>query len=463
MPAKKSNLLFKASHYDTLTKLPNRVSFLERLQHSLGRANRNPRYQFGVLFIDLDRFKVVNEGLSHVVGDKILKEVGHRLQKCLRSVDTVARFGGDEFAVLLDEISDPMDVVYIAERIRKKLLPPMNVMGYETFASASIGIVIGSPLYVSAEDLVRDAEIAMNRARTQGPGRYTIFDIKMQEMAANRLSIELDLRRAVEKNQFLIHYQPIVSMEAGNITGFEALIRWLHPQRGLIYPSEFLPVAEEADLITSISYWVLQEACTQLSNWQSQRLSDGHLSVSVNLPSKVLGDSSLPGEIASIVSSNRLDPSNLTVEITENQIMDNPESVLDVLTALSTAGIRIAIDDFGKGYSSLSYLGTLPAQILKIDQSFIAKLGKCERNTAIVRAILSLGECLDLEVIAEGVEREDQLRLLLDLKCKYAQGYYFALPMEPKAAAWFINHHAEVKGAPLWSGGLRSSLGRVLT
>jgi EAL domain-containing protein (putative c-di-GMP-specific phosphodiesterase class I) len=373
-------------------------------------------------------------------------------------VDIVARFGGDEFAVLLDEISDPIDVVYIVERIRKELLPPMNIVGYETFASASIGIVIGSTLYVHAEDVVRDAEIAMNRARMQGPGRYAIFDTKMQEMAANRLSLEVDLRKAIDKNQFRIHYQPIVSLEAGRVTGFEALIRWLHPHRGLLYPSEFLPVAEEADLIIPISHWVLQEACNQLSNWQAQRPSDGHLSVSVNLSSKVLGDSSLPAEIASVISASGIDPSNLTVEITETQIMENPESVSDVLKTLNTAGMRIAIDDFGKGYSSLSYLATLPAQILKIDQSFIAELGKCGRTTAIVRAILSLGDCLGLEVIAEGVETEEQLRLLRELKCKHAQGYYFARPMEPEAAEWFISRNAVAGSAPASLGYRSSSL-----
>jgi diguanylate cyclase (GGDEF)-like protein len=385
---------------------------------------------------------MVNDGLSHVVGDKILKEIGRRLQSCIRNVDTVARFGADEFVILLDEVKDPMDVVYIAERIRKALLLPVHVMGHETSATASIGIAIGSPSYVRAEDVVRDAEIAMNRAQKQGPGRYTIFDTKMQEMAAERLSLEADLRKAIERNEFRIHYQPIVSLETGKITGFEALLRWLHPDRGLFQPFEFLPVAEEANLMTPISYWVLQEACRQVSNWQARHPSDGHWGVSVNLPTKVLGEEALPLEIASAISTSGLDPSHLTLEVTEHQIMDDPESASDVLTRLSAAGNKIAIDDFGKGYSSLSYLATLPAQILKIDQSFTAKLGKCERTTPIVRAILLLAECLGLDVIAEGVETQDQLRLLRELGCRHAQGFYFARPMEPKAVEAFLNRNA---------------------
>lgn len=441
MSAKRTNTAFGASQYDPLTNLPNRSFFLDRLSQSLRRIHRNPNRAFAVLFIDLDRFRLVNEGLSHVVGDKILREVGCRLQKCLRSVDTVARVGGDEYAILLDELGDPINAIHVVDRIQKAFLPPMRIVGYETAASTSIGIVIGSPLYIRAEDVVRDAEIAMERARKQGRGKFAIFDTKMQEIVANRLSLELDLQKAVHKGQFRIHYQPIVFLETGKIMGFEALLRWCHPTRGLLQPIDFIPLAEETNLILPISYWVLKEACRQLADWQTTSSPDDTLCVSVNLPSKVLEDPSLPDEIAAAVSPDGITPSNLIVEITESQITNNPELLEEVLTKLSAEGIRIAIDDFGKGYTSLSYLGTLPAQILKIDQHFIAKLCACEKNNAIVRAVLSLGEALNLEVIAEGVEQEDQAECLRALKCKYAQGYYFARPMEAQPAESFISYH----------------------
>jgi len=434
------NMAVKAqeSNLDPLTNLPNRICFLDRLSHSLCRAKRHPGRIFAVLFIDLDRFKMVNEGLSHMVGDSILKDVGSRVQGCLRAVDTVGRFGADEFTVLLEEIGNPMDVISVVERIRMNLIPPIKSVGYETFVSASIGVVLGAESYVNGQELIRDAEIAMMRAKSQGPGRFAIFDPKMQEQAAARLLIEADLRRAIDQNQFQLHYQPIISLETGKLFGMEALIRWLHPRRGLLTPAEFLPIAEETDLIIPISKYVLQAVCSQLRLWQNAYSRAKGLNVSINLSNRVLAASSLPQELLAVTSASGIDPHNLTVEITENQLIDDPASVMCVLEALNVLGTRIAIDDFGTGYSSLSYLATLPAQILKIDQSFISKLPECEKSRAIVRSILSLGSCLGLDVVAEGVETEKQLMHLRELKCGFVQGHYFARPMEATAMDFYI-------------------------
>ncbi len=428
--------------YDVLTSLPNRKLFLERAGRSLLRTNRDKDYLFAVLFLDLDRFKVVNEGMAHEAGDRLLIEVSHRLERCIRAVDSVARFGGDKYIILLDDIRHPSDAMRTAERIQTKLRVPVNLNGHEVFPGACIGIALSSHGYSRPEELLRDAEIAMYRAKRRGTGRYEIFDIAMHEDVVKLLRLESDLRLALDRNELRLHYQPIVSLdvslETRRIAGFEALVRWQHPDRGLLYPSEFLPLAEEAGLMIPISQWVLQEACQQLARWQAEHPELRLVNVSVNLTSKFLARPNLAQEVLRVVSQNGLDPCNLGVEITENQIMGDPGSISNVLVRLREAGIKISIDDFGTGYSSLSYLADFPVHALKVDRSFVGRLPNNGKNVSIVRSIISLGKNLGLDVIGEGVETEEHVVSLRALECAYAQGYYFARPAEAELAGWFI-------------------------
>ena len=430
--------LVENDFYDALTVLPNRKLFLDRVGRSLEHAKRHTDHLFAVLFADIDRFKVVNECMGHEFGEQLLAEIGHRLQRCLRTADTVGRFGGDKYVVLLDGLSHITDAIRIVERIRKVLFPPVGLNGHEIFTSACIGVALSSGGYSEAEELVRDAEIAMYRAKREGTGRYAIFDPTMHEQAVRLMRVESDLRRAVGHEELLLHYQPIVSLETGKIKGFEALLRWQHPDRGLLMPAEFIPVAEETDLIIPISQWVLREACRQSAKWGVQFPGSSIPNVSVNLTGKYLGKKDLVGEIGDLISENRLDPGHLTVEITEDQIMENAERVSNVLTELSNSGIRISIDDFGTGYSSLSYLASFPVHALKIDRSFVSRLNGTAKNLSIVRSIVSLGQNLGLDVIAEGVETEAQLEYLRAMKCEYAQGYYFSRPCGAEITARFI-------------------------
>jgi diguanylate cyclase (GGDEF)-like protein len=424
--------------HDPLTDLPNRQFLLDRLRHVLAQSARYPDRLFAVLYLELDHFRVLNETIGDIFGDGVLREVSRRLQRCVRSVDTVARFGEDEFVILLNEIREPMEAVYIVERIQEKLAQRIELFGCETLSTAAIGIALGSVRYENPEEIVRDAETAMKRAQRQGPGRCAMFDATMQEQVEQRLLLEAELENAIVKNEFRLHYQPIVSLETQKIEGFEALVRWQSPRRGLLYPADFLQLAEAIDLLVPITNWVLRESCGCLAKWQAKFPPAQTLYVSVNLPKQYLENQALGKEISSMLSEKGLEPSHLTVEITENQCMEHPQSVADMLRALSTTGVRSALDDFGKDYSSLSYLANLPVQILKIDQSFTAKLDNCERSEAIVRAILSLGECLGLDVIAEGVESAEQMRRLQLLGCKHAQGFYFAKPLEMDLAERFL-------------------------
>jgi len=424
--------------YDALTSLPNRKSLLERAGRSLMRARRNKDYLFAVLSLDLDRFKLVNDGMGHEAGDRLLIEVGHRLEQCIRAVDSVARLGGDKYIILLDDIRHPSDAMRAAERIQTKLRLPVKLNGHEIFPGACIGIALNSHDYSRPEELLRDAEIAMYRAKQQGTGQYAIFDIAMHEDVVKLLRLESDLRRALDRNELRLHYQPIVSLETRRITGFEALVRWQHPDRGLLYPSEFLPLAEEAGLIIPISQWVLQEACQQMAKWRAEYRELRLVNVSVNLTSKFLARPDLVQDVLCVVSQNGLDPCNLGLEITENQIMGDPESLSNVLIGLKEAGIKVSIDDFGTGYSSLSYLADFPVHALKVDRSFVCKLPNNGKNASIVQAIISLAKNLRLDVVAEGVETDEQVDSLRALECSYAQGYYFARPTEAELAGWFI-------------------------
>ena len=438
--------LFYNAFHDPLTDLPNRALFMDRLGLSVARAQRNANYLFAVLFVDLDRFKLVNDSMGHHPGDQLLVEIGKRIRNCVRTTDTVARLGGDEYGILLEDFLHWSDVPRAVERIRTELQSPISLKGREVFTTASIGISLSSTRYEEVEAPLRDADIAMYRAKSEGPGRYVVFDPSMHKHAVKRHQLENDLWRAIDRGELRLHYQPIVALETGRIAGFEALVRWQHAERGLVSPGEFLPIAEETELIIPITEWVLEEACRQVREWLDTENVTPPFSVNTNLSAKYLAKLELHERIAALLSKNRLDPSCLKLEITEGQILRDPSSVGRSLARLSDAGIQVQIDDFGTGYSSLGYLSSLRVSGLKIDQSFVAKLGIDKRSDAIVRSIISLGENLELEVIAEGVETAEQADTLRQMTCHYAQGFYLARPMKPEAAARLL-HSGPLKPA----------------
>jgi len=422
-------LLLDAFH-DPVTNLANRALFLDRLGLSFARIQRRKSASFALLCIDIDRFKNVNDSLGHRKGDQMLVSVAKRLLDCIRFGDTVARLGGDEFAVLLEDINGPADVEATVQRIQREIGKPFALDGNEVFATVSIGIAIAGPDYDKPENLLRDADTAMYRAKAEGKARHVVFDGTMRDQAVNLLQLETDLRRAVERNEFLIHYQPIVGLKAGEIVGFEALVRWQHPSRGLIAPGQFIPLAEDTGLIGPIGDWVLRESCRQMAEWQRRFPKNPPLSISVNLSNKqlVLG---FINTVEGILKETRLDPSTLRLEITESTVIENSERAAGLLNELRRLRVRILIDDFGTGYSTMNYLNKLSVDGLKIDRSFIKAINPSGEGLAIVRTILTLARNLGLDVIAEGVETSDQLELLRWLNGEYAQGFYFHKPLEP--------------------------------
>jgi diguanylate cyclase (GGDEF)-like protein len=438
-----AKLVYTAFH-DPLTGLPNRLLFLDRLALCVAHAKRHPDYLLGVLYMDLDGFKTINDGMGHAAGDQLLVEVGRRLHSCMRVSDTVSRLGGDEFAILMDDIKHFSDVTRAVERVRDQLLLPLKLDGREVFTSASIGIALSSTGYQRAEDLLRDADTAMYRAKALGKGRHELFDKSMHEEAVKRLKLETDLWRAIERKELRLHYQPIMSLQTGLLAGFEALLRWQHPEYGLLPPSEFLHVAEHSQQIIPITQAVLQEACSQARIWKSQFPAAFPLSISVNLPAKYLTKPDLLEEISALIAENGLPPECLRLEITESEIMQDPASVSKVLLSISQFGVKIYIDDFGTGYSSLSYLANLPVHALKIDRDFVTKLEVNERNSTIVRSVVTLANNLGLQVIAEGVETPQQLDFLKALKCQYGQGYFFSPPCDSEHAAHFLTARAGI-------------------
>jgi diguanylate cyclase (GGDEF)-like protein/PAS domain S-box-containing protein len=438
---------------DPLTGLPNRLLFIDRVGRLVEHRKRREDHLFAVLFLDLDGFKMINDSLGHLIGDQLLLAVASRLEKCLRSTDTVARLsesftvarlGGDEFTVLLDDIEDPSDAERAADRLMKALASPFVLGGKEVFTSVSIGIALSTSAYESPEDILRDADTAMYRAKSLGKARYEVFDADMRAGVIARLQLETDLRRALERGEFQNFYQPIVALDSGEIVGFEALSRWQHPTRGLLGPNEFIPVAEETGLIRELGWWNLQEACRQIREWRANSIAHRHLTVSVNLSAKQFLQPKLVEDIRELLCELALPPDALKLEITESTVMTDPAGAVEMLKQMKSLGIRLAIDDFGTGYSSLSYLHRFPLDTLKIDRSFVSGMGDDGEGMEIARTILPMANSLRLDVVAEGVETIQQVALLQKLQCKYGQGYYFSRPLSAEGSA------ALLAGEPAW-------------
>ncbi|HEV7473337.1 MAG TPA: EAL domain-containing protein [Pyrinomonadaceae bacterium] len=424
-------LLHDAFH-DTLTGLPNRALMADHLKLTIARAKRRHDLRYAVLFLDVDRFKLVNDTLGHIGGDQLLVGIARRLESCLRPGDTIARVGGDEFTILVEDLANEQEATVVAERIHQELKLPFNLGGRDVFTTVSIGIAPGSKSYDHPEQILRDADTAMYRSKSMGKARHETFDAEMHAHSVNLLQMETDLSQAQERNELYIEYQPIVALDNFRPSGFEALVRWQHPQRGLISPLDFIPIAEEGGHILQIGRWVLREACLQLKRWQEKFPADDSLYMTVNLSAKQFGQPDLIDQVSRILEETGVDPNFLKLEITESVLMHDFETAAAMLFQLRALGVRLSIDDFGTGYSSLTYLHRFPIDTLKIDRSFVEVLDK--DNVEIVRTILNLAENLGMDVVAEGVETQEQMALLRNLACQSAQGYFFSKPLNIAAA-----------------------------
>lgn len=414
-------LLFNAMH-DTLTGLPNRALLMEHLRNAIDRSVRYKDKSFAVLFLDFDRFKIINDSLGHMEGDKLLVLIARRLETALRSGDIVARLGGDEFTILLDNLTGMDEILHVVKRVQESLKLPFVLGEREVFIGTSIGIAMSKPGYSKPEEILRDADIAMYRAKTNGRSRHEVFNEEMHEQANYRLHLETEMRLALERHEFRVHYQPIVELENSSIIGFEALIRWVHPLRGIISPLDFIPLAEENGLIVPIGDWVLYESCRQLREWQIQNPANAELTISVNLSSKQFLQDDLAGRVALILAETGLDARFLRLEVTESHVMESNQRAIGIMNRLRELGVKLSIDDFGTGYSNLSYLHRMPINYLKIDRSFVSRLQTNYENNEIVRTIVMLAKNLGFEVIAEGIETQEQVEQLKLLNCTFGQG-----------------------------------------
>ena len=427
---------------DTLTGLPNRALFLERLNHAVLRGRRHKDFRFAVLSLDLDRFKGINDSLGIEVGDEVLVGVARRLESCLRGEDMVARLSGDEFAILLESIADDSDGGRVAERILRSLAVPVETQGGEVLATVSIGIALSSSGIdagtEAASRFLQRSGAAMTRAKSAGRARYEMFDRAMHAKAVARLRMETDLRRAVDRGEFELFYQPLITLESGRITELEALVRWRHPERGLVPPLDFIPLAEETGLIVPIGTWVLREACRQMSEWQRRFPRETPLSVSVNLSVKQFAQPNFVSHVAALVAESGLDPHCLKLEITESFAIEDPARTRGMLEELRTLGVRIYLDDFGTGYSSLGYLHQLPLDAIKIDRSFVMQMGLGDTHLQLVRTVRSLAENIGVFAVAEGVETAEQLLTLRTMGCESAQGYLFSKPVTAAEAGQLL-------------------------
>ncbi|MGQ0803617.1 MAG: putative bifunctional diguanylate cyclase/phosphodiesterase [Actinomycetota bacterium] len=410
--------------HDPLTGLPNRTLFHDRLAHSLLRAERHPEQPVSVLFLDLDAFKTVNDSLGHSTGDELLQAVGQRLRAAMRADDTVARLGGDEFAILLDG-TEPIDEQLVARRIKASLDAPFVMQGKEVFVRASVGIATSTGAE-QADDLVRNADVAMYQAKSAGRSGYEVFEDRMHTAMVERLELEADLRRALDNEELVLHYQPVIALESNRITGVETLVRWQHPRRGLVFPGEFIPTAEETGLIVPMGRWILEHACRQARSWHEGRPGEQPLSLTVNLSARQVQDPDVVADVEAILSSTGIDPQHVVLELTESVLMEDTEQTIVRLTELKELGVRLAIDDFGTGYSSLSYLHRFPIDVLKIDQSFVRNIPSGAEEMALMRTIVKLGETFALATVAEGIERLEQLDELREMGCQFGQGFYFS-------------------------------------
>ena len=429
--------------YDALTRLPNRNLFMDRLAGCIARAKRRPQYSFAALFLDIDRFSVVNNSLGHQAGDELLVKVGQRLAECLRPGDSVARLGGDEFAILLDEIGGPGVPASVAARIQESLKASFDLGGREVFVTASIGTALNKSRYEGPEDFMRDADVAMQHAKAHGKARHQVFETSMHTRAMVLLQIENDLHRAVEREELSVHYQPIVSLKTQALVGFEALVRWQRSKGVFVPPGDFIGIAEETGLIVPIGAFVLREACRQLREWQERKAPGPRpLMMSVNLSARQFAQPDLAAQVARVARETGLTPGSLKLEVTESVLMQDPEAAAAMLTELDAQQVEVCIDDFGTGYSSLSHLLRLPARTLKVDRSFVHGMSLGKQHAEMVRTIVALARNLEMDVIAEGVETEEQKARLTAMECDYAQGYLISRPVDAKTAQSLLEREA---------------------
>ncbi|BAU65074.1 response regulator receiver modulated diguanylate cyclase/phosphodiesterase with PAS/PAC sensor [Stanieria sp. NIES-3757] len=445
-------LKYDALH-DHLTGLPNRNLLIDRLGHLIERSQNHPQQKFAVLFLDVDRFKVINDSLGHLLGDQLLIALVNRLQQCQRRGDTIARIGGDEFVILLEELTCINEAIQVSQKIQQKLSLPFKLENHEIFISVSIGITYNSELYTQPIYLLRNADLAMYYAKTKGKARYEIFNPAMHSIAMKKLALENQLKRVISNKELIVYYQPIIALEDNLLVGFEALVRWQTSEKNLISPQDFIPLAENIGIIIDIDLWVLREACLQLRFWQEQGLVNTPLSVAVNLSAKHFSQPDFIEQIDVILTETRLEGQYLKLEITENVLIENTKPTIEILKQLQQRKIKVCLDDFGTGYSSLSYLQYFPINKIKIDRSFVSQIDNNSSNHTIVRAMIMIAHELNIEVIAEGIETLEQLKFLNLLGCQYVQGYWFSPPQNSKKIELWLKSFVQ-KNLPNFNKGL---------